>query len=184
MSDIYTIIVCSLKKGNYSLKAVWNILINSVGEVDYSAQETCHVLLQLPLIKASRDFTVVNLDGSCVIEYHLQEIERASLSSFLDHYLVPPTTPLFNDINLLQFIQQHTVSKIFGSVPKHRSESGVVVIHPYYPPDPAGLQYEQYCHLFLMKHEPFYQLSAILAERILMLKLTGYICSLTTSHHH
>ena len=91
MSDIYTIIVHSLKKGNHSLKAV---LINSVGEVDYSVQETCHILLQLPLIKASRDSTVVKLDGSCVIEYHLQEIERASLPSFLDHYLVPPTTPL------------------------------------------------------------------------------------------
>ena len=87
----YTIIVCSFKKDNHSLKAMQKILINSVGEVDYSAQETCHLLLQLSLIKVSRNFTVVNLDGSHAIEYHLQEIERANLPSFLDHCLVPPT---------------------------------------------------------------------------------------------
>ena len=57
-------------KGNHSLKAVQKILINSVDEVDYSGQETCHLLFQLPLIKASRDFTVVNLDGSCAMECH------------------------------------------------------------------------------------------------------------------
>ena len=45
------------------------------------------------------------------------------------------------------------------------SKSVVVVIPPYYPPDPAGPQYDQYCHLFLIKHEPFYQLSEILAGK-------------------
>ena len=114
--------------------------------MDYSAQETCHLLFQLPLIKASRDFTVVNLDGSHAIEYYFQKNERASSLSFLDCYLMPPTTPLFNDINLFQFIQQYTVSKILGSVPNYRKV--VVVIPPYYPPDPAGPQYDQHCHLF------------------------------------
>ena len=65
LSDIYKIM-----KGNHSLKAVQKILINSVDEVGYSGQETCHLLFQLPLIKASRDFTVVNLDGSRAMECH------------------------------------------------------------------------------------------------------------------
>ena len=51
---VYTTIVRSLREGNHSLKAVQKILINSVGERDYSAQETCHLLLQLSLVKASR----------------------------------------------------------------------------------------------------------------------------------
>ena len=71
LRDVYTTIVCSLKEGNHSLKAVQKILINSVGERDYSVQETCYLLLQLPLAKASKDFIVVNIDGSCAIENHL-----------------------------------------------------------------------------------------------------------------
>ena len=73
LRDVYTSIVCSLKEGNNSLKAVQKLLINSVGEREYSAQETCHLLLQLPLVNTSRDFIVVNLDGSRAIEDHLQE---------------------------------------------------------------------------------------------------------------
>ena len=165
LRDVYTTIVRSLKEGNRSLKAVQKILINSVGERDYSAQETCHLLLQLPLIKTSRDFIVVNLDGSRAIEDHLQENERATTPSFLDHYMVRPTKPHFNDINLLQFCQQYTMPKVLGSVPNRRSKSVIVVMLPYYPSDPAGAQYEQYCRLSLTKHTPFHQFNELLAGK-------------------
>ena len=165
LRDVYTTIVRRLREGNYSLKAVQKILINSVGERDYSAQETCHLLLQLPLTKASREFIVVNLDGSCAIKDHLQENERATTPSFLDHYLVCPATPQFNDINLLQFCQQYTMPRILGSVPNCRSKSVIVVMCPYYPPDPAGPQYEEYCRLSIIKHKPFHRLSELLAGR-------------------
>ena len=54
MKEIFAKIVRSLKDDNTSLKAVQKLLINSVGERDYSAQETCQVtpgfvlLRQLP----------------------------------------------------------------------------------------------------------------------------------------
>ena len=38
-------------------------------------------------------------------------------------------------------------------------------MRPYYPPDPAGPQYEQYCRLSLIKHKPFCQVSELLAGR-------------------
>ena len=78
------------------------------------------------------------------------------------------------------WLQQHLVLmkltsfSSFSSIPHQRyldlfliteSKSVVVIIPPYYPPDPTGLQCEQYCHLFLMKHEPFCQLSDILAGK-------------------
>ena len=48
LKEIYSSIVRVLNEGDKSLKAVQKLLINSVGERDYSAQETCHLLLQLP----------------------------------------------------------------------------------------------------------------------------------------
>ena len=62
--------------------------INSVGERDYSAQETCHTLLQLSMFKTSHDFIVLSLDGSHAVEDNLHEAERGTVPSILDHYLV------------------------------------------------------------------------------------------------
>lgn len=165
LRDIYTVIVCSLKEGNHSVKAVQKLLINSVGERDYSAQETCHLSLQLPLVKISRDFIVVNLDGSHRIEDHLQENERTTTPSFLDHYMGHPATPQFNGINFLQFCQQYTMPRTLGSISNHRTKSVIVVIRPYCPPDPAGPQYEQNCRQSLIKHKPFRQISELLAKK-------------------
>ena len=73
LKEIFTTIVRSLKDDSTSLKAVQKLLINSVGERDYSVQETCHILLQLPMFRASRDVVVLSLDGSRAVEEHLTE---------------------------------------------------------------------------------------------------------------
>ena len=52
LKTVYSTIMKSLKDDDKSLKVVQKILINSVGERDYSAQETCHLLLQLPMYHA------------------------------------------------------------------------------------------------------------------------------------
>ena len=55
LRETLQIVVNSLKEGNNSVTAVQKLLINSIGKHDYSAQETCHLLMQLPIFKASRD---------------------------------------------------------------------------------------------------------------------------------
>ena len=106
LKDTFANIACSLKEGNRSLKAVQKLLINTIGERDYSAQETCHLLLQLPMYKASRSFTCLSLDGSRGVERNAQEGERATAHSVLDRYTSRPTTPHFNSITLLDFTCQ------------------------------------------------------------------------------
>ena len=64
IKEVYSNIVRNLKDNGSALKVVQKLLINSVGERDFSAQETCHLLLQLPLIKSTRDFIILSLDGS------------------------------------------------------------------------------------------------------------------------
>ena len=54
LKDTFANITCTLKEGDRTVKAVQKLFINTVGERDYSAQETCHLLLQLPMYKASR----------------------------------------------------------------------------------------------------------------------------------
>ena len=56
LKDVYAAVVNDDDK---SLKAVQKLPINTTAERDYSAQETCHLLLQLPMFMASRDFIIL-----------------------------------------------------------------------------------------------------------------------------
>ena len=100
LKEIFTNIVRGLNEGNSTLKVVQELLINTVGERDYSAQETCHLLLQLPMYKALRDFVILSLDGSHAVEDHLEEGQRATALSIVDHYMGRPNSPHFNIMTL------------------------------------------------------------------------------------
>ena len=163
LKEIFTTIVRSLQQGNTSLKAVQKLLINTVGQRDYSAQETCHLLLQLPMFKASRDFIILSLDGSRAVEDHLEEGQRATALSIVDHYIGRPDSSHFNTMTLLEFARQYSMPKTLGAEPTPRSRRIVVIPRPYVSPDPAGDKYEQYCRQSLMQHKPFRQMDDLLS---------------------
>ena len=154
LKDTFANIIHTLKEGDRTVKAVQKLLINTVGERDYSAQETCHLLLQLPMYKASRSFITLSLDGSRAVQTNVQEGERVTAHSVLDHYTSRPSTPLFNSITLLDFTRQYTMPKELGAEPS-RSKRVIVIARPYCSPDPSGPNYEQYCRQTLMQHKPF-----------------------------
>ena len=160
LKEIFTTIIRSLREGNSSLKAVQKMLINTVGERDYSAQETCHLLLQLPMFKASRDFVILSLDGSRAVEDHLQDGQRATALSIVDHYMERPDSTHFST---MEFAQQYSMPKTLGAEPTRRSRRIVVIPRPYVSPDVAGDKYEQYCRQSLMQHKCFCQMSDLLA---------------------
>ena len=162
LKEIFTTIVRSLREGNTSLKAVQKLLINTVGERDYSAQETCHLLLQLPMFKTSRDFIILSLDGSRAVEDHLEEGQCATALSIVDHYMGRPQSPHFNSMTLLEFAQQYSMPKTLGTQPNARSRRIVIIPRPYVSSDPAGEKYEQYCRQSLMQHKPFRQMNDLL----------------------
>ena len=164
LKEIFTTIVRNLQENSSSLKAVQKLLINSVGERDLSAQETCHLLLQLPMFKASRDFVILSLDGSRAVSDHLDEDQPATIPSAVDHYVSRPATAIFHSMTLLHFVQHYTMPRESGSEPSRRRKKVVVIVRPYCPPDPQGPQYEQYCRQKLMLHVPFRHQSELLGD--------------------
>ena len=163
LKELYTTIIRSLQEGNTSLKVVQKLLINAAGKRDYSAQETCHLLLQLPMFKTSRNFIILSLDGSRAVEDHLEQHQSATAASIVDHYMQRPTTPLFNNVTLIEFARQYTMPKTPESQPTHRSKQVVVIPRPYCSPDPTGPKYEQYCRQSLMLHKCFRHMNDLLA---------------------
>ena len=120
LKDIFATIVRSMNEDNSSLKAIQKLLISSVGERDFSAQETCHLLLQLPMFKASRDFVVLSLDGSRAVDEHLDEEQPATVKSALDHYISRPATTEFETMTLLHFVQQYSMPRESSTEPSKR----------------------------------------------------------------
>ena len=182
LKEVFSTIVRNLGEDSSSLKTVQKLLINSVGERDYSAQETCHLLLQLPMYRASRDFIILSLDGSRAVEERLQEDQPATAPSTVDHYIVRPVTELFNNMTLMNYAQQYKTTKQLRSEPSKRAKAAVVIVRPYCCPDPSGPKYEEYCQQKMMLYKPFRQ-----AEELLMLHLQLHMqnsSSLVNFQHH
>ena len=155
LKDVYATIVRGLKEDDGALKAVQKLLISTTAERDYSAQETCHLLLMLPMYMASRDFVMLSLDGSRQVEERLEEGKPATALSALDHYTSRPATSQFEEMTLLHFVQHYSMPKNVGEEPVVRKKMVVVRVRPHCSPDTRGPQYEQYCQQKLMLHRPF-----------------------------
>ena len=162
MKQVYTSIVRNLRDDSSALQVIQKLLINSVGERDFSAQETCHLLLYLPLIKSTRDHVILSLDGSR--EVHGENPEnssnRATVPSILDHYVQRPHTAMFEEMTLLHFAQNFSMPKDLGTSPKQHKMK-IVSVRPYCSLDPNGPKFEQYSQQKLMLHVPFREINQL-----------------------
>ena len=152
LKDIYATIVRNLKDDDRSLKAVQKLLMKTLSERDFSAQETCHLLLQLPMSLSTREYVYLSLDGSREIQNNLEEGSTATALSTLDKYVERPSTSEFDEITLLKFVQNYHCTKT--SIAK-RTKTAVVIVRPYISCDPNGARFEQYCMQKMMLHIPF-----------------------------
>ncbi len=148
--------------GDTPLKVVQKLLISTVGVRDFSAQETCQLLLMLPMFRASRDFIVLSLDGSRQVDDKLEDDRPVTVDSQLDHYGGRPDNDEFDQLTLLEFVRKYKVKKNVGLPVVQRTIEVVVIPRPYCPPDPDGPHYEQYCRQKLMLHKPFRQIDNLL----------------------
>ena len=153
--DVFGAIVRGLDDDDKPLKAVQKLLINTTADRDYSAQETCHLLLQLPMVMTTRDFVFLSLDGSRQMQENLEEGQPATSLSSLDHYMKRPSTQIFESMTLLHYVQHYSMPKYLGAQPCIRQKAVVVIVRPFCSADPNGPNYEQYCTQKLMLYQPF-----------------------------
>jgi hypothetical protein len=61
-SEIFNEILCQSEPEDSSLTSIQKLILSSVAERDISAQETCHLILGIPLYHSSRTFITLNLN--------------------------------------------------------------------------------------------------------------------------
>ena len=163
LQEVYRSIMKSINDDVTPLKVVQKLLTSTVGDRDFSAHETCHLLLMLPMVRSSRDFVVLSLDGSREVDDNLEADKPVTVESQLDQYCARPDTGEFNKLTLLEFVEQFKIPKKEGVAFVPRKKEVLVIPRPYCTPDPDGPQYEQYCIQKLMLYQLFRQLEDLLA---------------------
>ena len=86
LQEVYKSIMKSIDDDGTPLKVVQKLLTNTVGERHFSA---CHLLLMLPMVRSSRDFMVLSLDGSQEVDDSLEEDKPVTVESQLDQDCTP-----------------------------------------------------------------------------------------------
>ena len=106
VSAIFKSCVYRLRTNSDSCTALRSAMMRSVGERDFSAQETGHMLLSLPLVSCTYTFVTVSLDASRRLREDRGVTGELLVASVLDHYAV--CTDLL-ELNSYTFISQYTV---------------------------------------------------------------------------
>lgn len=147
---VFKACVGGLRDDSDPRSALRSAMIRAVGERDFSAQETAHMLLSLPLVSCTFSFITLSLTGDRRIVEDAESGQLVVQQSLFDHYC-NRTTNL--DVSLLQFAAEFSVYK--GEV-KRRPSPVIVRTFPHYSSNPHGENYELYCKYQLVRHKPWH----------------------------
>ena len=157
LAQTFQMIVDGLDKRDPSRKVVSKLLMKSIGERDYSAQETCHLITGDKLVTASREFKTLHLKNKREIDLSARSSKAsATVPTTVEEYMKRSAEA--QNLCLMDYDSDYTYNSK-GQLRK-RGKSLVVRVVPRIPCDPTNAKkYEQYCYYQLMKYKPFCQLS-------------------------
>eukprot|EP00794_Sanderia_malayensis_P018458 gene18459-20309_t len=136
-------------------------LRTSLGERDFSAQETMHLLLSLKLHSSSFNVVPVSLTGSRKLrnQFHFNisndNVDISTENSLLDAYSNRQhydNSPEFLNMNLAQFAAKY---KIYQNQLVTLPKNVVPRIFPTYSPNAAGANFPLYCKFQLLRYNPW-----------------------------
>lgn len=129
-----------------------------IGERDWSAQEVCHILLQIPIQDSSR--MLVSLDcrpqkeqeDLIVLESGGVTAGRSVLQKYCDRLTDAPGSTVLPTLSLYEWLRTWDWAQW---KPRPRAQPRVINYYPRYSNDPTDYSFEDYCRVKLMLHHPF-----------------------------
>ena len=133
-------------------------MIQVVGERDFGAQETAHILQSLPLYSCNFNFVTLSLDGGRQIRTDTQTPQDNStnpsmLETYMNRMQYQDSFPDIMSLNVLRFASTYTLSQ---NELTPRANEVIVRNFPTYNPDPKGINYGLYCKYQLLKLKPWH----------------------------
>ena len=130
--------------------------MKSLGQRDFSAQETMHHLLSLKLVSSSFNVIPISLDGSRKIKANSANEDVATNNSLLDVYANRTTyADSIPDIMTLNFITFATKYKLVNSKLTAQAQNAVPRVFPVYSSNNKGPNFPLYCKYQLLTYKPW-----------------------------
>ena len=157
MDAIYTDCISKLSLNSNSISAFQKAMIQVVGERDFGAQETAHILQSLPLYSCTFNFVTLSLDGGRQIRTDTQTQDDSitkptMLETYMNRIQYQDNFPNLLSLNILEFVSKYSISK---NELVHRANEVIVRTFPIYSSDPKGNNYGLYCKYQLLKLKPW-----------------------------
>ena len=139
-------------------KAMRKIIMKTLGERDYAAQETMHHLNSLKLHSSSFNVIPVSLNGSRRIRINSKFQDQDGIctdKSLLDVYANREHYNDQADILSLNFVEFATRYKVVNKKLQRQADNIIPRIFPTYSPNPKGANYPLYCKYQLLRYKPW-----------------------------
>ena len=114
---MFKYVMRSVDVGTNPHKAMNKVMMKILGERDFSAQETMHLLLSLKLYSTAFNVLPTNLNGSRKVQTHVKDqtlcMSESMLDTYANHILFKPCVPHIHimDLNFVQFATKISWSK-------------------------------------------------------------------------
>ena len=138
-------------------RGIKKVVMKSLGERDYAAQETMHHLLSLKLHSSSYKVMPVSLNGSRRVRdtATVEEGESCTDYSLLDVYANGEQYESSPNVVNMNFVQFATTYKVVNNELTKLPENIIPRIFPTYSPNPKGPNFGLYCKYQLLRYKPW-----------------------------
>jgi hypothetical protein len=156
--EIFRTCVNNQSVASQTSTVIRSAMIKSIGERDFSAQETAHMLLGLPLYSCTFSFATVAIDSIKTIEIQ-NNGTRTKIShkmSIVEAYAKRlenlPNNEAISEMNLMQFSEHFYIN---NNTVRERKTPVIVRTYPNYSSNSKGKSYPLYCKCQLIKYKPW-----------------------------
>ncbi len=155
LKQAFNSIVQNVDSNSDPHRAIKKVVMKSLGERDYAAQETMHHLLSLKLHSSSFKVMPVSLNGSRRVRNTAEEGESCTDYSLLDVYANREQYENSQDVMNMNFVEFATTYKVVNNELKKLPENVIPRIFPTYSPNPKGPNFGLYCKYQLLRYKPW-----------------------------
>ena len=155
LTQAFNSIVQTLDSNTDPRRAIKKVVMKSLGERDYAAQETMHHLLSLKLHSSSFKVMPVSLNGSRRVRDTREEGASCTDYSLLDVYANREQYKSSQNVMNMNFVEFATTYKVSNNELTKLPENVIPRIFPTYSPNPRGPNFGLYCKYQLLRYKPW-----------------------------
>jgi hypothetical protein len=157
LKDAFNTIMQKVGNNSDPHRAIKKVVMKTMGERDYAAQETMHHLLSLKLHSSLFEVIPVSPNGSRRVRDSsaIEDGDSCTNDSLLDFYANREQLDNSRHIMNMNFVEFATSFKVANNKLTELPEHVIPRFFPTYSPNPRGSNFALYCKYQLLRYKPW-----------------------------